>query len=809
MERQGPSGPAPPDQVKQRSEMPPEKTAAPSGIRSPEAPLQLFLTARRSRFGAAQAPRAGLFKSVTRRILADLGQLWEQNRLLWCVLAFAAGITAYVLLPQEPNTLAVVALSGAVIALTVKQHRRGTLAAWALVLCAILCGVTAMTVRTALVDAPRLTEPVIGSGTGTVARAESTRRGQRWIVDKLSWDNTRRSDLPRRIRLSVPDTSQAGPGDRIRFRARLFPPAGPVRPGGYDFSFRAYFQGLGATGFSFGPPDILDPAQTTLSIRRLIDNGRQEIAAQIRALLPAGDASALVVALLVGDRSGLSEEGEEALRAAGLAHVLAISGLHMALFAGGAFAAVLFLLSFSERAALSLPTHRIAACVALVAAIVYLGLSGASVATQRSFIMIALVFLGILTGRRGLTLRSVALAGLALLVLGPERLFYPGFQMSFAAVLCLVAVYEGWVAKPDKRVHRQPRRGVPLHIASKTGTWIGGLLITSLVAGAATGFIGAYHFGRVAPMGLAGNMLGMPVFSLLVMPAGVLALVLMPFGLASLPLSLMAWALDLLLAIAAWTASLSETAIGFGGEGQVVPPSAMATGVAVAALFSGLLLKGPLKGVALLPAALAAALFVAARPPDITISERGKLLAAYDRHGVLKVNARRSSFGAQAMLEQAGLGEREFAHHKMAADQIRCDDKGCVVHAFAAERGPGLGAAPLAIALPASPSALLADCRFADVIVTDLVAPADCEAALVLDGPKRKLFGAVSIWLEPPRQPAARPDGLTGTSAGLAKVGQFQTKTSESAETRNAAGPKPVIIRVKTARSAPPRPWHR
>ena len=205
-----------------------------------------------------------------------------------------------------------------------------------------------------------------------------------------------RESFPRRIRLSVPGTSASGIGDAVTVRARLFPPSGPVRPGGYDYSFRAYFDRIGATGFSFGAPKPADLGAPPLFLKakRQLADLRQRISDRINRLLGDGDRSALAAALLVGDRSGLSPESEEALRQAGLAHILAISGLHMALFAGGTYAVFLMLLSLSQTAALHYPTHRMAAGAALLAAICYLALSGASVATQRSFIMVFLVFPG-------------------------------------------------------------------------------------------------------------------------------------------------------------------------------------------------------------------------------------------------------------------------------------------------------------------------------------------------------------------------------------------------------------------------------
>ncbi|WP_196223300.1 ComEC/Rec2 family competence protein [Roseibium sp. RKSG952] len=743
-----------------------------------------------------------------------LRELWQTHQLLWTVFAFAAGILANVQLPQEPALFPMIALAAGLFILSFLRFQSGKAGAALVLICAVVAGAAVMSLRTHHVAAPRIEAPLTASGTGTVSDIVTNRRGKRLIIGDISWaENHAGRAMPQKIRLSVPDTTQASIGDRIKFRGRLFPPAGPVRPGGYDFSFRAYFSGIGATGFSFGAPEIIKTDGGSYRLKRYLDALRADVSRRIRGALPAGDASALAVALLVGDRSGLSEHAEEALRAAGLAHVLAISGLHMALFAGGAFAAFLFLLSLSETAALSWPTHRVAAVAALLAALAYLALSGASVATQRSFIMIALVFLGILTARRGLTLRSVALAGGALLVLGPERLFYPGFQMSFAAVLCLVAVYEGWSFRPGGRFSAGAASNLAGRLALKGMTWGAGLLVTALVAGLATGFIGAYHFARIAPMSLIGNLLGMPVFSLVVMPAGVLSMVLMPLGLSVFPLTVMAWGLDLLVAIAGWTAGLSIH------DGRIVPLAPMAAFMAVAALFLGLLLRGPARGLALLPAVVAGIVATTGRPPDVLISERGTLVAARDEDGVLRLNARRSSFGAQAMLEAEGVAENTFSDRRMSIPQLRCDAVGCVVKAYGPEGDGGGRLLPLVIALPKTPAAVAMDCRLADVLVAARHVPPTCGSSLVLNEKARASLGAVALWLSaPPERRNPEGEGRTGGhphSSFMIRAGkQPDVQNGAEQDSRVAAAKSApstdrlAIKRIKHARSVPPRPWH-
>ena len=197
---------------------------------------------------------------------------------------------------------------------------------------------------------------------------------------------------------------------------------------------------------------------------------------------------------------------EEALRRSGLAHILAISGLHMALVAGAVFWSVRAVLALFPAIALSRPIRKWAAVAALISGAFYLVLSGAGIATQRAFIMIAIVFIAIIAERPAVTLRSVALAAIVVMAVAPETVVGPSFQMSFAAVVALVATYE-WHVKRDRHVARSD--GFSRSAMRVVMLYFGGLLMTSLIAGLATAPFAAFHFNRVAPLGLVANLAAM------------------------------------------------------------------------------------------------------------------------------------------------------------------------------------------------------------------------------------------------------------------------------------------------------------
>lgn len=665
---------------------------------------------------------------------------------VWAVLAYAAGIWLYFLLPQEPQLPAVMLATAALAALAWLAWRCGRASAVLTVAALISAGVAVAASRTALVAAPVLDRERSVTMSGFVERAEHHSNGLRLVLRVVAMDRLAPLQWPKRVRVTVRSkmTSPVAVGDAVRLDARLVPPPGAIMPGGYDFRFRAFYQGLGATGYAFGPPELVDlgPMPADLAFSAGLSRLRGIIAERILAALGHGDTGALAVALLVGDRTGLSDAAEDALRATGLAHILAISGLHMALFAGSVYAAVRAGLALVPALALRRPIDAWAAVLGLLAATFYLVLSGASVATQRAFVMIALVLVGRIVGRRALTFRGVAVAGAIVLTLSPEALLQPGFQMSFAAVMVLIAAYEE--VKERRKTWADARFMRPEGLRRLLGTilrWIAALALTSLVAGLATGLIGAYHFHRVAPLGLGVNILAMPIVSFVVMPSGVIAIALLPLGLESLPLAVMGVGLDAVLAIARSAADLTPGGGAIGMQSSAMVLLAIGGGLALCLFPRGYRLLFCLPFFL-----LAAAAWAQFRPPDVHIGADGRDLAVRDSDGRLRVLAGRVDFGAETWLRADGVAPDAMKDHLLSKRDLACDPDGCTAAAFP----PALidaAAEPLRIALTARPAALADDCRLADVVVTPLLAPTDCAAGLVADRRLLGETGAISIAL--------------------------------------------------------------
>jgi competence protein ComEC len=406
-------------------------------------------------------------------------------------------------------------------------------------------GFVAAALRAERVAAPVLPFRYFGPIEGRVVAVDRSYSDRmRLTLDRVVLEDVSPDRTPARVRIALHGAAEAmarpEPGTLIRATGHLVPPEGPIEPGAFDYRRMAWFRGLGALGYVREMPEVTaPPAAGGLRIDRL----RHAIAQAVQARVP-GDAGGFAAAILTGDRSGLGQEATEDLRASNLAHLLAISGLHMGLLTAFVFALVRHGLALVPPLALRLATKKIAAIVALAAGAFYLALSGGNVATERAFVMVA-VFLGaVLLDRRALSLRSVAIAACLILVVQPEALVEPGFQMSFAATAALIAAFG---AVRDGGL----RRRVP-----RWAQGVAALVLSSAVAGFATAPIAAAHFNRMAEYGLLANLLAVPLMGSVVIPAAVLAGLLAPVGLAAPALWVLEQGSRWILFVAGWVGGL-------------------------------------------------------------------------------------------------------------------------------------------------------------------------------------------------------------------------------------------------------------
>lgn len=503
---------------------------------------------------------------------------------------------------------------------------------WRLVMLAaalVTGGMVLAAVETVRMDTVLLDAPVTTLVRGTVTARETTDRGYwRYTVAVAQTAEPELKRPPARVTLlSRSREAPVAIGGGIEGKARLSPPSGAALPGLNDFAFDSYFKGIGAVGYFYGTPAAIANPQGSLTdgiamwrVRagETIARWREAIGARIRGTI-GGDAGAIAAALVTAEERAISRPVIEALREAGLAHVLAISGLNMVLAAGTFLVGARTLLSLIPGLAHRFPIKKLAAAGALIMVFSYILISGGAVSAVRSWIMISIMLVAVFFDRPSISLRNVALSAIVILVLTPSAVTGPGFQMSFAATLALVAGYAHWRERPGRDVPSGNRKTGPL---TAIGGFFAGLLLSSFIGGLSTMIYSAGHFHRLASYGLIGNVLAMPVISILVMPFALLAMLLMPFGLDRYPLLVMGLGLD-------WMISIAQMVASWEGEvttGRIPEHGFMliAAGGVLACLFRTWLAAS---GLVVVAAGLLAGLTSVTARPDVVISEDGRLVA--------------------------------------------------------------------------------------------------------------------------------------------------------------------------------------
>jgi len=569
------------------------------------------------------------------------------------------------------------------------------------------------TLKAALIEHPILRFPAYSvSVAGFVELRDESQKSDRFVLRVERIDGNRIVDKPQRVRLSVRRGMAPPAGAFVEAKAQLNPPLQPLRPGSYDFARDLYFQRIGASGFAHGAVKVVTPpAQAGLRLRAVtfIESVRDAIDARIRSVL-SGDVGSIASALITGKRDAITPYLYDAMFVSGIGHVLSISGYHMAVVAGVVFFILRALLALIPGLADRMPIKKWAAFGALLVTACYLVLSGAEVATQRSFIMIAIVLIGVVLDRPVLTLRTVTIAALIVLFFSPEAVVHPSFQMSFAATLALIAAYA--YGRPLARA------GADSSLGARAALWgvneIVSLLLASLVAGFATTPYAAYHFHRLAPYGVIANLFAMPVVSAWVMPMGILGVVAIPFGFDSLFWRQMGYGIEWMDTVALWVASLP------GAFGRVTSFGPGPLLLATAGLLLIGLLKTPLRWGGAVFVVLAVALAARTPVPDVLVAADGRTFAVRGAGGKLAFHHTGSDTVATREWLAADADGRDPSD-KGLGEGIACDPAGCI-----GTLGDG-GVVSYVLA----PDAFEEDCRRAAVIVATRDAPPDCEATVI------------------------------------------------------------------------------
>ncbi len=570
--------------------------------------------------------------------LSDALLSQRDNLFGWVPVCLGIGIGWYFALGAEP-ALPLFVIGGLIGLVLLALARQAPTAFSPLILAAvlILAGAGLAKWRVEAVSAPVLTFRYYGPIEGRLVNIDrSASDAVRLTLDNVVLERMSPERTPAKVRISLygeQPFQRFNPGDALILTGHLSPPAGPAEPGGFDFQRHAWFLELGAVGYTRTPVlRLAEPKVQSFATR--VFAMRMTISQAVQSAMP-GETGAFAAAIMTGDRSGMGQGTLMDLRASNLAHLLAISGLHMGLLTGFVFAVVRYGLALIPACALRWPTKKIAAVCAMVVGAFYLLLSGGNVATERAYIMVAVMLVAVLLDKRALTLRAVAIAAVIVLVWQPEALAGPGFQMSFAATTALVAAFAG-LRRFD--LTRLPKWTRPVL----------SVVVSSFIAGLATAPFAAAHFNQIAHYGLIANLLSVPLMGVLVMPAAVLAVCLAPLGLWEIGLWAMELGLSWILFVAGFVAGQE------GALSHVWAPSPLVLPFMTLGLLWALLIKGTARFAGLALVTCAAVLWLQTARPMLLISDDGGLIGVQTDAGRALSKPRGSGFVADIWLENDG-----------------------------------------------------------------------------------------------------------------------------------------------------------
>jgi len=642
------------------------------------------------------------------RFLAEAGF----DRAPWLAVAFAAGIAAWFGLPTQWHWLGLIAacLSAALAALALLRaecgypYLRAALTAVPLLTAA---GCLTVWAKSELVGAQPIDRPgVVWLTARVLERQEQPAEGRVRLIVSARRDG---SQDQLRMRLNLPDElddDAITSGSQLRARARLMPPAPPMLPGSYDFSRSAWFARLSATGTVIGPVEIIEPGDEGALFQHI----QMRLARHVRSRLD-GSTGGIAATLASGDEGGIAREDAQAMRDAGLAHLLSISGLHVSAVIGAAYLLAVRLLALWSWLALRVRLPILGAGIGALAGIFYTLLTGAEVPTVRSCIGAVLVLLALALGRQALSLRLLGLAAFFVLLLWPESLVGPSFQMSFAAVIVIIALSTSaplrkFLGPRDEAWHQRALRYVAM------------LFLTSLVIEIVLMPIGLYHFHRAGVYGSVANLVAIPLTTFVVMPLIALALALDLAGAGAPVWWIAGKSIDLMLAVAHWISSR---------PGSVTLFPAMGEGSYLLFVAGGLwfaLWHGRIRWLGLAPALLGTLSLALLRPPDILVSGDGRHVAIAGEAGaeLLVLRKTRSGYASENLAELAGMqGETRVLDDWPGA---QCSREFCTLSLKRGERVWNVLMSRDRDRVPER--ALAAACLRSDIVIADRWLPRSC-----------------------------------------------------------------------------------
>ncbi|MBV9967182.1 MAG: ComEC/Rec2 family competence protein [Alphaproteobacteria bacterium] len=701
--------------------------------------------------------------------------------ILWLPVFFATGIALYFTPTIEPPWWLGLAATSVAIVAALLFRRRPALRNAALALAFGAAGLAVIQQArwergTAMLD--RRIGPV--ALIGRVIDIDLLDRGWRVLVSPDPLPGLTAAEQPRRVRLHIaPSSDELRPGDRLQVKAMLFPVPGQIMPGARDMQRELYFAGIGGVGYSYGGARrIAEPgdAHGEGGWREWLLQLRSNMTQRIATALP-GAAGGVASAVITGKRGTMPEEIKQAFRDSGLSHLLAIAGLHLGLVGGFVFFAVRGGLALIPWIALRYPIKKITALVTLVVLFCYLMISGAAIPTQRAFVMTGIVFVAVLIDRLRISMRICALAAMVVLVLDPASLVGLSFQMSFGAVVALIAVYETWGARLAQLFHRGS-------FARKALGYCGAVAVTTVVATIGTEPFAIYHFHHLVLYSPLANVIAVPISAMWTLPWGVVACLLMPFGLEWLALTPMGWGIDVTIAVAQWVAALPGNIWSM--------PRLPVVGVVLVALGGCWLCLWQQKwrywGIAGIAAGMMTMLLT--RPPDLILADFGHFLAARTLDGNYRVAQGGEKLHRSFLVSETGAELLPWPDRgDPAGDGLDCGVDSRCTYATRGRR----------VAIVTAEAGLPVLCSTVDAIVAQVPAGFACRGKVpVVDRIDTWRHGAVALWLD--------TDGVTVGSANESRGDRPwvpHPKSRREREKEAAANPAPSPPPADEPREAP------
>lgn len=705
----------------------------------------------------------------------------------WLAVALATGIAAWFALPGPAWWVATIA-AGLIIALGALAMWRGVEARSNLVIACVgagllvAAGVVLIWTRSELVGAAPIERP--GS---MVIAGKVLERIEQPADDRIRLVLATREQTGRaiKVRVNVPlgqDSPALREGALVRLKARLMPPAPPMLPGGYDFARAAWFEGYAATGSAQGPITVIAPATGEPLLaplqRRLSDHVRRQL---------GGSPGAIAAAFASGDRGSISDADEQAMRDAGLTHLLSISGLHVSAVIAGAYFLAITLLALWPWLTLRVRLPLVAAGIGALAGIGYTLLTGAEVPTVRSCVGAVLVLGALALGREPLSLRMLAVGAVFVLLLWPESLAGPSFELSFAAVMAIVALH----GSAPVRAFLSPREEAWI---TRIGRRAAMLLLTGVIIELSLMPIVLFHFHRAGIYGAFANVIAIPLVELVSMPLIALALALDLVGVGAPFWWLAGRSLEFML----WIAHLAASQP---GAVRLMPQ--MGWGTFALFLGGGLWLalwRGKARLWGFVPTALASGLLLATPTPDVLIAGDGHNVGIAAPDGrLLLLRDSHSDFTRDNFEELAGIEAEPIALDQWPGADCNADFCALTVHS--AGRGWRLLLSRSRYVVDAAD--LAQACASADIVVADRWLPRTClPKQLKADGKTLSETGGLSIVLGDPMQ-------VTTVESSEGQHGWWRANVAASHSARGtgsrAYARRPATTRERSRSSANPQ----